>query len=436
MTKSIRTRIVLDQPFACAVDPRNELLDNEIRLLEKYISVRAVPGGYTLRAKPRYAGVLRIRTHEYVLPARFSLLTLARLVLLRHGVTTQDQTDLAKLADRYGNDASDLDGILSALLVLECERISRGHIVQQYLTERELLPVARGRPNWAMSVLHPGRVDCNHQVKTTDVLVNQLIRAGLDAAQRHLGSDATLGRRVNSQAFVWADVASMQRPRFHDFDTALRRLNRLGDHYRTALSVARALLFKVDEEREANPILSPVSDLAYLFETLVKEALIMCRLPGIEVIAQDRRSRAIVDFADKTYRLTRPDISIVRGGTTLLVIDAKYKPRYVSGGPELQAHSRVDTADIYQMFFYSERASRTDPLSVPVPVCIVAPLLPGAIPPEPHLLEVYWKDAVAQTSPPVTVIPLPIEELTLAVSKSDDSTVRAILSPLLGLIDR
>lgn len=430
-----RTRIDLTETYVCSEDPRRQLGEAEIRLLDKHISVRAVTGGYALTAKPRYAGVLRIGHLEYVLPARFSLLTLVRLILLRHGITAQEQTDLAKLSRKFGNDASDLDKVLSALLVLECERISRGHVVQQYLTQRDLLPVARGRPDWMGTALHPGQVDCRFQLKTTDVLVNQLVRAGLEAGRRHLRGEPSFGRRLNSQAFVWADVASPIRPRFHDFDTARSRLNRLGDHYRTALALAQALLFKVDEEHDNKAILSPVSDLAYLFETLVERALVMSRPPGVEVIAQDRSSRAIVNSAGKVYRRTRPDISLVHGGMTRLVIDAKYKPRYVSGGPGLRSHSKVTIADLYQMFFYSERAARRDPSGTPVPVCIVAPLLPGSTPPAPHLLQVHWKDVVATTAPPLTVFPIPVEELTRAVSRSDHTAMLAILQPLLDLVD-
>lgn len=429
-----RPRIDLTEPQFCETDPRQGMADVEIRLLEKHTSIRAAQGGYLVSAKARYAGVLRLSTQDYVLPTHFSLLTLVRLILLRHGITDLEQSDLAKLTQRIGSDESDLDKVLSALLILECERISRGHVVQQYLEVRDLLPVARGRPLWMTSKLHPGQVACRYQLKTTDVLLNQLLSAGLDAARWHLRTEPTLRTRVNSQAFVWADIASPNRPRYHDFDTARARLNRLGEHYRTALALAQALLFKVDEDGDSNPILSPVSDLAYLFETLIERALDICHPTDITVIHQDQGTRSIVNVDGRTYRRTRPDISLIQGGKTRLVVDAKYKPRYASGGPGLTSQSRVDVADLYQMFFYSERAARAQGSDDPVPVAIVAPLLPGATPPTERLLRVYWQDAKTPARPPLTIVPIPVEELTRAVSTSNYESVSSIMSPVLALL--
>ncbi|MFJ4036903.1 hypothetical protein ACIPVB_02365 [Microbacterium sp. NPDC090007] len=199
--------------------------------------------------------------------------------------------------------------------------------------------------------------------KTTDVLENRLVLAGIAGAQRWLPGAVQL----RTQEFVWRSLAEPVVPAQHDFDRAMSRLNRLTEAYRPVLALARALLFGLNFEpdRADVGIDAPTFDLALLFETLVEDiAALAYKRRGLQVTRQTSEGQALVDGLGRTYRSIRPDL-VYDGGVPVRVIDSKFKPVYASGGDEPSGKHRLSREDIFQTFFYATRLAQRHDQSPP-----------------------------------------------------------------------
>lgn len=142
-----------------------------------------------------------------------------------------------------------------------------------------------------------------------------------------------------------------------------------------------------------------------IFERFMERLLmeIAAMRPGLAVHAQAPDRSALVDERGRTYREVRPDLELLVDETPTAVIDAKFKPQYVSGAGAV----KLSTADVYQLLFYqarmAQRANRLD-----VPAAIVAPQLDLEGLPDEWPRQAVWR----QESGPahsVRVVPLPLK---------------------------
>ncbi len=201
--------------------------------------------------------------------------------------------------------------------------------------------------------------------------------------------------------------------------------------YRDALLLARTLMFGYDVTDPDSRLVSPVVDLAALFETLLERATSLALDgTGIEVRRQASNAGAVLDGTGRPYVRPRPDLVLLSRGTPVCVLDAKYKPRYVSHGPGLSAQNRVSHADLYQMFFYSRRTARSD--GVGLPVFIVAPLLPGAEAPAERLRQISWSGPGASAL--LRVHDLDLVRAVRAVVAGDVKQAQGLLQPVLETV--
>lgn len=162
---------------------------------------------------------------------------------------------------------------------------------------------------------------------------------------------------------------------------ALQRIDRLTEHYRVPINLARALLhgFGPDDlfaSGQTDLQLLQFS-LPRLFELMVHRLVVeSLGATSVTVSYQDEDLRAIVDGTGATYRAVRPDIALYVGGRPIGVIDVKFKPRYVEGYPGTVPESaRVTSDDLYQLFFYQVRLQHRYGLDEPPPCLIFAPQL-------------------------------------------------------------
>jgi hypothetical protein len=83
---------------------------------------------------------------------------------------------------------------------------------------------------------------------------------------------------------------------------------------------------------------------------------------------------ALIDRDGDRYRQVRPDIVVYRDDIPVAVIDAKYKEYWKGSTPDRLPLRRIDNADLYQLFFYSQRLQLRYGLPRPPKAIIVSPL--------------------------------------------------------------
>lgn len=408
------------QPLRLHADPYEGLPEDEQRRLNKYLRVRRHGDTWTVSKRDRYAGLVRAGDTTYWLQPPFSPAAFVYLLLRhRNAPEAADRAYLAASNLRDDRSLRDLMRALAATMVTEAARLASGHIAQSYVARTERLGVVRGRPQWHRQAGRPadGTVICRFDEKTTDILENRLVLAGLDAALRWADTPSARSA-ARQQQFVWRSIAEPHRPEQFDFDIADLRLNRLTDGYRPALSVARALIFGFDLNADPNTdIYAPVFDLASLFETLmqlVTESAVQAS--GFEVTAQTSERRAILNGIGETYRRIRPDLLVTRGGRPALVIDSKFKPKYATGGPIPRAGNKVTREDIFQTFFYANRLANRHGLGDPIPAVIAAPRLStsGEGPNSVHR-SLRWGEDASGEEARLTLVLVPVEESVAAI---------------------
>ena len=385
----------LTEPLLVPLRVEDRHTADEWSRIGRVLSVRETRNGWQLSPRSRYVGSVRVGDQLLYVPPRFPAATFLGMILVAEGLDAAvDKEVLATAVSHLRTEI--IFQVLSALLIVEAERIAAGHIAQGYVVRRERLSTLRGRPVFAPQRPRPpdGRILCDYWAKSTDVALNRAVVAGLAAATRWLPQGAW-SRRCRTQRFVWASVAQEAPATVAVFSDAKRSLNRLTAHYGSVVGLSEILLFGWDPEAIQDPerraLPAPMFDLAALFESLVERlASLIGRRHGLQVRPQVTHRTAIRDVTGASYRAIRPDLVIMKGEMPVGVIDAKYKPRYLSRGPSLASSAKVSREDLFQLFFYGERLRRRSARGRALPALIAAPLLPGEVPPEITRRRISW----------------------------------------------
>lgn len=380
--------------------------------LARLVSVQRVGNQVVIRRRPYLVGSVSFAGRLIVTPSVVPLRTFLGMVQLAYGV-------VVPMSDALGMDENRtpdlLRAALGASLVQAVELAGKRHIEKVYVAKEESLDVVRGRPLWHRQLgAPPAQVVCRYELQTTDSLLNRLLLAGLLAARR-LQPRGPLRRRADRQVFTWTGLAA--RPTVvtrEDFRRATAGLNRQTDHYKSALALAEALLLGHGSPSESGErgYAMPTYNLATMFERIV-ELLTRSTASDFKLLvrAQHTRDDALVDAEDDIYRRVRPDLVIYRAGKPVAVVDAKFKPQYLTGTPRPPMSSRVALADAYQLFFYAERLRRLYGLTGPVPAFIVAPsLAPEDVPPL-RRRSVRWGEEGRPDRIGLQVLALPLVEV-------------------------
>lgn len=407
-TVEVRDEAVVDSKVLATASPA------ELQAARRLLSWRRDGGRTVVKRRAHRVGAVRIGVHVFNAPPTIPLRTFLGLVFISYGLRA-DQVPVADLA----RDAPPalFRAALGASLVSAAELVTRQHIHQAYETRVERLQLIRGRPRWTseMGRVRDGSVMCEFQLKTTDTLLNRLVLAGLLEA-RKLQPRGPLRRLAERQAFTWRGLAEpLAVVRRHDLDAARALLTRQTAHYNGALALTESLLFgtRTPGEAPAEAIDLPVYDLAVLFESLVAKLVRAVALEaGITARVQHTRKDALLDAESNVYRRIRPDVVVYDQGLPVAILDAKYKPRYTTGGPEPAVGNRVSVADAYQLFFYAERLRRLHGTAHQIPAFVVAPLLtdPEQLPRLPRRT-ITWQQEGEGAAIGLRVVPVPVIEV-------------------------
>ncbi|WP_250489887.1 McrC family protein [Caballeronia sp. INML2] len=319
----------------------------------------------------------------------------------------------------------DFDVLVATLMAVATEDLAQGYLARHYETKREVVPGIRGSIDWPRFFTQPfsGGAPCVFAELSLDNRLNRVVLAGLEASQK-LNIDISLRQRLSKLEFVWSSICRKQFVRLQDLELAGKSINRLTEGYRLVLGLCRMIMFGYVPEdllggRSAD-LQCLEFDMSVIFERfslrLLTESLSDLSI-GVEY--QYTARDALLDGTGRTYQVIRPDFFLMDKSMPIAVVDAKFKPRYVSVEPHsrFSGDNKLAESDIYQTLFYVQRA-RQIAAGAHVDAIILAPKI-DALATLPSELDrtVRW---VHPSSPEITIKVLHVDlTATLAAIHAD-----------------
>ena len=351
------------------------------------------------RRAPHKVGRVRIRNVVFSVVPDMAASDFTSFFLYSLGVRIErfSNSQSSEIALAFGNKHADFEVLAATLLINTCEDLARNYLAKSYVTKKERVNTIRGRIDWSkyLSPQNKIGVPCIFSEISLDNVINQVVLAGLCAAQR-IELNAQVKRRLNELVFIWSSITTRQHVNIEMLQLAEKSLNRLTERYRTALGLCRMIMFGYGPDDffqgRSTDFQCIEFDLSVIFERFVLR-LIKQRLSntGLSVQYQITERNVLRNGVGQTYHATRPDFFILNSGVPVAILDAKYKPRYVSHGAEgFGPKNKVVEADVYQMLFYAQRA-RQLASGKDVQAFIVAPLVdPELEIPSAFQRQIHW----------------------------------------------
>lgn len=274
-----------------------------------------------------------------------------------------------------------LDELLCRVFSDELTALRQRGLSRRYIERREQLSVLRGRPDFLAGFpwneAGMATIACRYHELSCDNVDNQILRAALECVWP-LEMTPETRRGLSEHRHAWAEIARLRTISADDVASAIRAYTRLSEHYRLAHRLAELILLRrlpgaVFGSSET-PTGSLCVDMAVLFELFVERLVAsVVAAHGLTVRSQQVDSGALRDREGGVYRRVKPDVMVYAGKRPVCVVDAKYK-EYWREQPPGRPEDRVTNADLYQLFFYSQRAQQRYGLPSPLPAFIISPL--------------------------------------------------------------
>ena len=238
-----------------------------------------------------------------------------------------------------------VEALVPALTRAARRAFTRG-LLNGYRTEEEALQTVRGRIRVADQLRRrfgvPLPIEVRYDDFTDDVLGNRLVKAAADRLSKlRIRSP---GSRLDL-AWVAATLDNVSLVEFPANDIPEVKFDRLNEHYREVVTLARLILrhTSIETGRGAVRANGFLMDMNEVFQEFVTRALREELGLSDRVFRSDRRLPPIhLDAADR-IRL-KPDLSWWNGPTCTFVGDAKYKR---------VKNEQVPNADLYQLLAYT-----------------------------------------------------------------------------------
>ncbi len=234
-----------------------------------------------------------------------------------------------------------------ALALFEAARRAFGRgLLRGYLTEEDALHTVRGRIRFDEQIRRrygiPLPIELRFDEFTEDILANRLVKAAM-ARLRHMTLRSSEARR--GLGWIAATLENVSLLEFRRRNVPEVRFDRLNEHYRDVVGLARLILLHSEFESfrgdvRATGFLINMND---LFQEFVTQAL-RDALNVSDKTLRDNKGIQRVTLAEKNKVRLEPDLSWWDGDDCVFVGDAKYKKI---------DHSSVPNADLYQMLAYA-----------------------------------------------------------------------------------
>lgn len=440
-------RIVLDEDEEYIVQGVSW---NDLEKQNLVVPVRVSRAGIVIRRNSKHwVGSFSINDTVLVVPPHFNPSLFVDLYLYANGasVLSWNKDSVASMGSYFGRDEDAFLILMASVFVDQVKTVIGHNLAKKYVEKIERRQGIKGRPLWVKDFgRHPSEgITCRFYELSHQNKLNEAIMAGLEAASIILNGSPHFSS-CQELIFQWRGILGpLHTPSQFVVAEAIMEVTRITEHYRTPLLIAKAIV----ERRRTDIFGGAISRLPslefylpQLFEKfayrLISEFLAGSRLRAKEQ-AQD--SKALLDGRGEKYRSIIPDIVINSPSAIEAIVDAKFKPRYVTGvpGKNVPKKNRVTNADIYQLFFYQTRAARLNPELRPPATAIVAPLF-GAdqITSDPDRREVVWADDVEKKGDlKISVLPIPMDSVFEAISNRETAKGALTRAPeLKSYLDR
>ena len=298
------------------------------------VSLGRDPRTYNVKASHR-VGTLVVEDVRILVKPKIRLENL--FLLLEAGLGPDDWR---REAFDYAGHPDLLPAVISFLARTAETTLARG-VFRRYSERRERLTAMRGRPDLAPMIARGGLafpLDCRYDDFTADVGENRYLKAALRLALRVPLVPVEDRRRLLG---LVADLEEVTDARVEPGDLDRIEFNRLNEHYRPALHLARLVLENltlIDRSGRWTTV-SFMVDMNDLFERFVTERLRRALRGRLTVRGQHSTHLGTGD----TVRM-RPDLVFERRGRTVYVGDIKYK---------LTESGEARNPDYYQMLAYT-----------------------------------------------------------------------------------
>jgi 5-methylcytosine-specific restriction enzyme subunit McrC len=257
---------------------------------------------------------------------------LARLLRYAYGlrdIRTVEETQTPTI--RHG-----LHDLLIAMLAAEVEELLHRGLARRYVPLMENLGSPRGRILVERITRQGGiieaRLPCQHFERSIDWQLNQVLRAGLDAAAR-MSEDRELRQRVHKLADMFGDVDRRAMLDTNEIDRAKNGLTRLTAANAAALTIIRLLhdMQGVAFEPQGQSSRTPgfLFDMNRFFQRLLSRFL-HDNLGGQRIVDEWAIRNVFAYSPDVNPRprstpTPRPDFALFKGDKLQGFLDAKYR---------------------------------------------------------------------------------------------------------------
>jgi 5-methylcytosine-specific restriction enzyme subunit McrC len=254
------------------------------------------------------------------------------LTLLRYAYSLQD----LRLFDSasFGAGGEGLQDLLIAQLEAEARKLLRRGPLRRYVGRSERLASPRGRIDLVRlargSIEDVATVPCTHHPRSSDFLLNRVVRAGLELGRR-MTREPALKRALASTGALYAELASATRLDEQILDSAQRGLDRLSSTYDSVLRLVRILhdSSHLALEQGSFRIDGFMFDMNRFFQDLIgkflEDSLPSCR------VETEKGVRHMMAYAQgynprgRRAPTPRPDFVVTTKSNKAYLLDAKYR---------------------------------------------------------------------------------------------------------------
>jgi len=249
--------------------------------------------------------------------------------------------------------------LLDILIRLFADRLlaeARRGLPRAYLAQEDDLPALRGRLDvrrqFSHNAVRPDRLACRFDTLMIDTPLLRTMKACVLFLRRHGRADETL-RRLDELRFVLADVTDVSPNALPWKQVRIDRTNR---RWEALYGLARLFLKRewqaTHHDASVQHGITLLFPMNKLFEAYIA-ALAQRALRGSDLTVHTQAGllNCLIEENGGEERFqTKPDILIKRGGTTVTVIDTKWKR---IGRDPGDAKRGVSQGDVYQMMAYA-----------------------------------------------------------------------------------
>ena len=303
------------------------------------VSIKPVKGkGNTFRLRPgSTVGALEIGDMSVLIEPKIGIPQLLSLACYALDVyRPQDkQFDFAT--------ADALPDVLALALTSAARKAFGRGLLRGYLSKEDALHTVRGRIRFDEQIRRrygiPLPVELRFDEFTEDILANRLVKAAA-ARLGHMPLHTPKARR--GLGWIAATLENVSLLEFRRRNVPEVRFDRLNEHYRDVVGLARLILLHSEFESFRGDVRASgfLVDMNVLFQEFVVQAL--RRTLGVS--ANTLRSEETVPLDEDNMVNLRPDLSWWDGGGCKFVGDAKYKNI---------TDKSVPNADLYQLLAYA-----------------------------------------------------------------------------------